>query len=461
MVKTVEVALFLCFVQMQVSLGPISAQPTADEVKSLPGLSGPLSSKQYSGYLQASGTIRLHYWFVESQGKPAEDPVLLWLNGGPSCSSISGYLTELGPYWVNSDGKTLSANDFSWNKVANIIFLESPAGVGYSFADSPDYTTNDDKTAENNYLALLDFFKKFPNMAKNDFYITGESYAGIYVPTLAVKVMEGKDEINLKGFAVGNGVLDVALLTETGLQYSYYHGIIGERLWEKLQSSCCKNGACHYLHSKNPECIEAQNEAKYLLQHIGINPYDVTGDCEGSYSQDRNSFSMLSFLGVDSWANPSRSSPGLHSSFLPCVDTTRANSYMNLPQVRAALHIPSSVAQNWTTCNPPLAANYSKQYNSMRSQFKALLPRYRALVYNGDADNICNFLSDQKFVASLNQTELGERRPWVYQGQVAGFVKEYKQVTFMTVKNSGHLVPEITPGPALQMITNFLKAKPQ
>ncbi|XP_038067408.1 lysosomal protective protein-like [Patiria miniata] len=451
-----KAALFVCFVQ--VFLGATLAQPAADEVTALPGLSGPLSSKQYSGYLQASGTIKLHYWFVESQGNPVDDPVLLWLNGGPSCSSIMGYLTELGPYWVNSDGKTLSANDFSWTKVASVIFLESPAGVGYSYAGSPDYTTNDDKTAENNLLALLDFFKKFPNLVKNDFYISGESYAGIYIPTLAVKIMEQKANINFKGFAIGNGALDIHLLVETSYQYAYYHGIIGDRLWKQLQLSCCKDGSCQYIGSTNPACVDAQKEAQYFLKHIGLNPYDVTGDCKGSYSSEMNSFSMLNFLG--SWKSTS-GPPGLHSAFLPCIDTTQGDAYMNIPEVRTALHIPSSLTLKWTSCNPALAANYTNQYTSMHSQFTTLLPNYRALIYNGDADDVCNFLGDQKFAASLNQTELGERRPWMYEGQVAGFVKEYKQLTFMTVKNAGHMVPMNTPGPALQMITNFLKAQPQ
>ena len=114
-----------------------------------------------------------------------------------------------------------------------------------------------------------------------------------------------------------------------------------------------------------------------------------------------------------------------------------------------------------TRCSPPLAANYTNQYSSMMKQFQALLPKYRALVYNGDADSMCNFLGDQKFVASLNRPILDDRRTWIYNNQVAGFVKEYEQVTFMTVKNSGHMVPTDTPGPALQMITNFLKNKPQ
>ena len=112
-------------------------------------------------------------------------------------------------------------------------------------------------------------------------------------------------------------------------------------------------------------------------------------------------------------------------------------------------------------CSPELAAIYTNLYNTTIPLFQTLLPNYRALLYNGDADIVCNFLGDQKFVEELGQPVLGNRRAWRYRTQVAGFVKEYKQITFMTVKDSGHMVPQVTPGPALQMITNFLNNKPQ
>ena len=97
----------------------------------------------------------------------------------------------------------------------------------------------------------------------------------------------------------------------------------------------------------------------------------------------------------------------------------------------------------------------------MREVFLILLPKHRALIYNGDADIMCNFLGDQRFVASLGRKELAGRRTWLYGRQVAGFVEEYSQVTFMTVKNAGHMVPSFVPGAALQMISNFLANKPQ
>ncbi|VDK27408.1 unnamed protein product [Anisakis simplex] len=86
--------------------------------------------------------------FVESQNDPKNDPLVLWFNGGPGCSSLGGLIEELGPFYPNPDGKTLFENRFSWNKFANVIFLESPRDVGFSYRSSdaqPDDVWNDDK----------------------------------------------------------------------------------------------------------------------------------------------------------------------------------------------------------------------------------------------------------------------------------------------------------------------------
>lgn len=130
----------------------------ADQVWRLPGITYELNFDQYSGYLKGVDGNYLHYWLgrsrnrtfrlVESQNNPLTDPLVLWLNGGPGCSSLMGLLTELGPFRPNSDGKTLYENVYSWNKVANVLFIESPRTVGFStqnYSINSDSTFNDDK----------------------------------------------------------------------------------------------------------------------------------------------------------------------------------------------------------------------------------------------------------------------------------------------------------------------------
>ena len=168
-----------------------------DEIKQLPGLKEKLNFRQYSGYLDGGKGKRLFYWYVESQKNATEDPVVLWLNGGPGCSSFTGLFTENGPFRVTANGTTLNLDPYSWNAIANVLYLESPINVGFSYnttrlAKSDIY--NDIATVDAKYNALIDFFKKFPNLKKHKFYITGESYAGIYIPLLTRQILEHSQE---------------------------------------------------------------------------------------------------------------------------------------------------------------------------------------------------------------------------------------------------------------------------
>lgn len=116
---------------------------------------------------------------------------------------------------MNNDGETnFQENEWSWNKAANMLYLEMPAGVGYSYADPGVSTdTNDTLTSEDNLRAFLDWFKKFPEFQKHDLFISGESYAGVYVPYMAWQMLkhnnmttDGGFKFNVKGMIIGNGV---------------------------------------------------------------------------------------------------------------------------------------------------------------------------------------------------------------------------------------------------------------
>ncbi|KAJ0522478.1 putative carboxypeptidase D [Helianthus annuus] len=184
----------------------------ADKISRLPGQPRGSKFNQYSGYVTVDPHHgrALFYYFAESIHRPSQKPLVLWLNGGPGCSSIGGgTMMELGPFRVNNDGKTLSINKYSWNKVANMLFLESPAGVGFSYSNkSSDYKTpGDAQTAKDSFTFLINWLERFPEYKTRDFYIAGESYAGHYIPQLAQLIIRSNEDdkhtfINLKGIAV-------------------------------------------------------------------------------------------------------------------------------------------------------------------------------------------------------------------------------------------------------------------
>jgi len=119
------------------------AAPAEDIFKGLP-TADPFETATYSGYLTVSETKALHYVFTQSYADPVNDPVIIWFNGGPGCSSLLGFMQENGPRMINDSEVFIENNPYPWNKRANVLWLESPAGVGYSWAGTTqDLSTND------------------------------------------------------------------------------------------------------------------------------------------------------------------------------------------------------------------------------------------------------------------------------------------------------------------------------
>ncbi|XP_013883121.1 lysosomal protective protein [Austrofundulus limnaeus] len=481
-----KMQVLLCVPQMQVLLCVLlvllcecAAAPAADEVTFLPGLQKQPSFRHFSGHLDVADGKHLHYWFVESQNKPASDPVVLWLNGGPGCSSLDGLLTEHGPFLVQDDGVTLQYNPYSWNKIANMLYLESPAGVGFSYSDDKNYKTNDTEVSMNNYLALKEFFRLFPEFSSNELFLTGESYGGIYIPTLAERVMEDPS-LNLQGVAVGNGMASYELNDNSLVFFAYYHGLLGSQLWTQLQTFCCKDGTCNFYNNQNQNCTECLSEVQDIVYGSGLNMYNLYASCPGGvphrYSVERGQL-LIRDLGnifvkhqvTQQWNQKFQSLAALHLSVRldpPCTNSTPSSLYLNNPYVRKALHI-SPDALDWVICSAEVNLNYGRVYLDVSKQYLKLLAalKYRVLIYNGDVDMACNFMGDEWFVESLHQQVQVQRRPWLFDDddegqQVGGFVKEFDNIVFLTVKGSGHMVPSDKPVAAFAMFTRFIRKQP-
>ncbi|XP_058099121.1 serine carboxypeptidase-like 48 isoform X2 [Magnolia sinica] len=162
----------------------------------------------HAGYYRLENThaARLFYFFFESRGS-SNDPVVLWLTGGPGCSSELALFYENGPYKI-ADNMSLIWNDYGWDKASNLIFVDQPTGTGFSYStDLRDIRFGEKGVSNDVYDFLQAFFKEHPSYSKNDFYITGESYAGHYIPAVAERVHRGNKEklglhINLKHYDI-------------------------------------------------------------------------------------------------------------------------------------------------------------------------------------------------------------------------------------------------------------------
>lgn len=225
--------------------GAFYAESKSDEVTYVPGFGTPLET-QYAGLVtvNAQAVGKLFYWFFETSdttSNNAETPLMVWLNGGPGASSMTGLLTEMGPYRIVEDGK-LIPHAQSWSQLGHMLFFDQPVGTGYtSVRDDNGYVSNQDQMAQQLYRGLKGFYARHPEYAANPVYICGESYAGKYVPYIshyiheknAANTEESRLRINLTGVAIGNGLMWPVLQSRSVPDFALALGLIDSQQYEK------------------------------------------------------------------------------------------------------------------------------------------------------------------------------------------------------------------------------------
>lgn len=445
-----------------------------DLITNLPGL-GDVGYKQYAGYVTVDEEHgrNLFYWLQESQRDPANDPLVLWLNGGPGCSSVGGGLmTEMGAFFPNKEG-TLDDNPWSWNRIANVVYLESPAGVGFSFSDDPaDYTVGDNRTAHDSYTFLLGFLERFPMFADSPFWVTGESYGGHYVPGLSALIVEmnakeqaaGNKGINFKGMMVGNA-WTVAELDNTGAVTDWYtHNLISEEVYNGILDNCNMSNvgplamelsAADYAGSPDgAACDSFQNQGMAAFSAMDIyNIYiDICADAPSG-----GGFPI--HTGATDDDPTSNSGGGARFNFDPCMGNY-VPEYLNRLDVQTAIHANTSLGYKWSACSPRV--NYSRfdLLSSMLPTYEYLLKSgIEILVYSGDVDAIVPTPGTRAWLKKLDLTITKAWAPWTLNGQTGGFWQQYDGLRFTTVRNAGHQVPQYQPSRAFKMFDDFLNGR--
>ncbi|KAF7090427.1 hypothetical protein CFC21_093179 [Triticum aestivum] len=454
MARGLAAALLALLAAASVSL-PSAAAPAdqeGDRIRELPGQPPNVDFSQYSGYVTVNPARgrALFYWLVEAA--PAAGPIaplVLWLNGGPGCSSVGyGASEEVGPFRIRPDGKTLYHNKNSWNKAANLLFLESPAGVGFSYSNtSMDlYTAGDAKTALDAYAFLVNWLERFPQYKYREFYIAGESYAGHYVPQLAKLIYEKNNgtqnpTINLKGFLVGNAVTDDYNDYLGTFEYWWSHGLISDSTYHNLKKTCLFDSSEH----PSPECVKNLNLAS--SEEGNIDPYSL-------YTKPCNSSASLK-LGLGGRY------PWLSRAYDPCTERY-SNIYYNLPEVQAALHANTTgIKYPWKTCSDIVGSYWADSPRSMLPIYHELIAAgIKIWVFSGDTDAVVPVTATRYSISALKLPTLMNWYPWYDHGKVGGWSQVYKGLTLVTVAGAGHEVPLHRPRQALILFRHFLKDTP-
>ncbi|TYH22641.1 hypothetical protein ES288_A04G145700v1 [Gossypium darwinii] len=448
----------------ELSHGDVLRQQEADRVVGLPGQPA-VEFKQYAGYVTVNESHgrALFYWFFEATSKPEKKPFLLWLNGGPGCSSIGyGEAEELGPFFTQKDEQTLKLNPYRWNKAANLLFLESPVGVGFSYTNtSSDINQLGDKiTAEDSYIFLVNWFKRFPQFKSHDFYIAGESYAGHYVPQLAElifdnnKIVPKSDYINFKGFMIGNALMDDET-DQTGMvDYGWDHAVISDGVYNNIKIKC---------NFSTPNTTNGCNEAMqaYFDVYNIIDMYSLYAPTCNSNSSSSNNRQRPMIQGIapqifskfDRW----HTRP---AGYDPCLsDYTEV--YLNRPDVQQALHANvTNISYPWTHCSD-IIKTWGDAPSSMLPTLKKLIAGgIRVWVFSGDTDGRIPVTATRLTLNKLGQKIIEDWTPWyTNHKQVGGWTIEYEGLMFVTIRGAGHQVPTFKPSQALQLVRHFLANK--
>lgn len=485
-------ALAYLLLTVDASVGTFSIRDKGFEVTKLPGYPFSLRSRQFAGYIDVGASKSLYYYFVWAEGDASKAPVVLWLNGGPGCSSFCGFVYEHGPYQykLTKEGVVLQDSPYSWNKVANMIYLDSPAGVGMSYTtDKRQLHTNDTQTAVDANTFIRKFFQRYPEFASNEFYIAGESYAGVYVPSVALEVMEGNGKgqsptVNLKGYLVGNGCTDPEFDANAFPLFALGKSLISVDMYTEMKTACNDD---YYNVAKGSRC--EQLLLKLQAEVADLNLYDILETCYYPPDQPpkRQASSQSSYRPITVWKSQVRHlrethrgwpvqaimKPGqelqnwqhLLASDPPCIDSSEATAWLNQPEVREAIHAaPIEVTGAWTICTSKI--KYTNNVPTMIPIHRRLVEKFglRALVYSGDHDLCVPHTGSEAWTRSLNYPVVTPWQPWHYREawtkQVAGYYVEYQGLTYATIKGAGHMTPETNPKESFTMFSAFMNRQP-
>ncbi|KAF7323336.1 Carboxypeptidase [Mycena chlorophos] len=392
--------------------------------------------ESYAGYIDFQAR-HLFFYYFESRRSPQTDDVVLWLNGGPGGASSLGMLMELGPCTVISENAT-EINPYSWNTNANMLFIEQPVGVSFSYAEYGQ-TIDTTEAAAKDIAAFLAIFFDAMDLQGRPFHIAGESYGGRYVPLFAAQIHDNNQKLVQANFPPINLVSAIAtaaaitssavFLAKEGLETK--HGF-NSTTTSYYDMQCA-------ITTPNVRPLQSISACVQMKKIACKSMYDMRTECIGEV-QDTLCYPI----------------------------TKKIAAYLNAPSTRAVLGVPPAPEfPNITMANFTVNSQFSASGDVLRTSapyFSALLEHgVNVLLYAGTTDFICNHVAMDRVARGLEWS--GQKlfasqplREFVVDGVVVGQTREIDGLAFATVWDAGHMVPHDKPAEALALINRWLAA---
>ncbi|KAJ0430504.1 putative peptidase S10, serine carboxypeptidase, alpha/Beta hydrolase [Helianthus annuus] len=445
-----RISLIILVLIVQVHMLPFSQSKSI--VKHLPGFLGDLPFTLETGYVGVGKEekVELFYYFVESQRNPHQDPLLLYLTGGPGTSAILPLFYQIGPLnfeYTNatrSDVK-LEVNPYSWTKTANIIFIDLPVGTGFSYAKRWESSkkNSDSLVVTHAYEFIRKWLMDHPTFLNNPLYITGISYMGLIIPRVVSNIYDGiergvRPELKIKGFLIVNPHTDKFIDFNSRTEFAYRAGLIEDELYEPAKEHC--GGKYIYVDPNNTLCLDSLRPIKECLDRINV-VYILDPLCNRQDPKQTCRESIYSYSNI--WAN--------------------------MKSVRQALSIREGTVNQFQVSNANISSlfgrpdtiYYSHDIFSSLTYYKKLVTKNcHALIINGDHDMTFPYMGTKQWINSLKLGVQSPWKPWFIRTQVAGYEKTYSEAKFSlkyaTIKGAGHSVAIYKPEESMVIVETWL-----
>lgn len=441
--------------------------------------------KSYSGYADIAEDQHIFWWFFEARNQdPTTAPLTVWINGGPGSSSMIGLFQELGPCGVGPDLKPFN-NPYSWSNASNMLFIDEPSTVGFSYSvPIPGYTDDDgylvqlpnatcpeyaqgygtcatyskpliqsvpnktEDAASGMWKTLQGFMGAFPQYSRNGFSFTTESYGGHYGPVFNSYILDqnaknisGTHQIKLENVLIGNGWFDPLIQYEAYYKFAtggntydympYNESVIAE--WTNNlygEGNCLDRTRDCRATGSNAVCSAADDFCYSKVEY----PYDL-------YS-GRDEYDMR-YLTPD---------PFPYSYYV---------EYLNTPEVQTAIGAYQNFSESSRTVSTAFGntGDDDRESGTIEACRKLLDAGVQVMLYYGDADYNCNWLGGQEVATLINATgyaEAGFVNISTSDDKVHGQVRQSGLFSFLRIYESGHEVPFYQPLAALEIFERAL-----
>jgi len=403
------------------------------------------------GYVSIRANANLFWWLYGSQNKAkrAQQPLVIWLQGGPGGSSCGfGNFQEIGPLDVN-----LKPRQYTWIQNANVLFIDSPVGTGYSYVTAPSaYVTTDDQIGGDIVSMLKAFLTKHPMFQTLPLYIFCESYGGKEATSLSVALVNALNQktitANFKGVALGDSWISPIDFITAYADYLFATSEVDSVGQQKITASA-------------QTVVQAVNNKNWATAT------QLWGSNQGVIEQASDHvdfYNILNRAPSSQFSSDSKAENDLDRSYRRMMAKLQADpltTLMNGPIRQKLGIIPTNVTwggqsnEVFSSLSVAFMQPYIDRVDFLLSQ------GVNVTVYSGNLDLICCTTGTMAWMAKLKWSDYSNflsstRNPVSANGQVVAFYKHFKNLSLWNILGAGHMVPEDQPVAGLTMLDRII-----